>query len=62
MRCPKCGSEEICIHVKNPLEEKQLICIDCGHVFPGKPDETVPRHIRIKSWRPAWWEAQKSEV
>jgi len=59
MKCPKCGSGEILIHAVDTFQEDGLICIECGHVFAGKPDETVPRRLKVKGWRRAWWEAQK---
>ena len=47
--CPKCGSDEILPHAKGTFQADGLICIACGHVFPGSwPPK--PRII-IKGWR-----------
>jgi transposase-like protein len=57
MKCPSSGSDEILIHSKGTFEDDGLVCMNCGKVFEGKPDETVPKHIKIKGWRRAWWES-----
>ena len=52
--CPRCGSREVLPKAESPFQYDGLICIACGHTWPG-PWPERPRII-IKSWRKAWWE------
>lgn len=60
--CPDCGSKNIALKCKDPLDLEGIICLDCGSIFPGSQEaidklcERRPR-IYIKAWRKAWYES-----
>jgi len=49
LKCPSCGSNEVLPHAKGTFTPDGLICISCGHVFPG--EWPAKPKIIIKGWR-----------